>query len=137
MFDETLIAGARATRSRRIDGERLAFKIRLPWYRSVYLSCLNRTDIAVNGEPIADGAIAFRLYGTTYPFAELVNFDSVLWFVLDEAEILLTLPPAIAECDRYDIDLALFVRIPYHRGSTFQQVSTCRRTLPVAERVSL
>ena len=137
MFDETLIAGERVTRSHQVDGDRLAFKVRVPWYRSVYLSCLNRADITVNGEPIANGGVSFRLYGTTYPFAELVKNESVLWFVLDEAEILLALPPGMADCDRYDINLALFVRIPYHRGSTFQQVSTCQRALPVAERVSL
>ena len=136
MFDEVLIAGRRLTRTKRGAGRTLAFKVRLPWYRSIYLSCLNAIELSLDGRPQAVKDIAFRLYGTTYAFSDLVNHHSVLWFVLDQAEILVRQdsdPPG----EQCEVALTLFFRVPYHRASTFRQISTCKRTLQVEERISL
>lgn len=135
MFDEVLIAGDRLTRTRDAQSDWLSFKVRLPWYRSIYLSCLDRIELSFDGVAQDADAIFFKLYGTTYPFAALMDHHSVLWFVLDDAEILVRQQPGGMK--RVNVALTMFFRVPYHRASTFRQVSTCARELPVEERIAL
>jgi uncharacterized protein DUF6379 len=135
MFDEDLIAGQRLTRSTRGEKRFLSFKIRLPWYRSIYLSCFDRIELSMNGRPQAEEKIFFKLYGTTYRFSELTKHYSVLWFVLDQAELLVQHDSNLPS-DQCEIALTLFFRIPYHRHE-FRQVSTCTRALQLEERIAL
>jgi hypothetical protein len=135
MFDEDLIAGQRLTRSTRGETQFLSFKIRLPWYRSIYLSCFDRIELSVNGRPQAVENIFFTLYGTTHRFSELTKHHSVLWFVLDPAELVVQHDSNLPS-DRCEIALTLFFRIPYHRH-VFRQVSTCTRTLKLDDRIVL
>jgi hypothetical protein len=136
MFDEALIAGEHLTRAQRGANHALSFKIRLPWYRSLYLSCFDQIELSVNGEPQPQESIDFKLYGTTYRFTELVQHHSVLWFVLDPAELVVQ-HAADPPSDRCAIALTLSFRIPYHRAMPFRQVSTCTRALPIETRISL
>lgn len=136
MFDEVLIAGERLKRTRRDAGQFLSFKIRLPWYRSIYLSCVDGIELALDDKPQALENISLQLYGTTYRFSELTEHHSVLWFVLDQAEILVRQTADLTAQD-CQVALTLFFRIPYHRTMPFRQVSTCARSLRVEERVAL
>lgn len=136
MFDEVLIAGDRVTRSKRDVDHYISFKVRLPWYRSIYLSCVDGIELALDGEPHLAEDIFFKLYGTTYRFGDLVKHHSVLWFVLDQAEILVRQPSSKAP-DKCEVALTLFFKVPYHRASTFRQVSTCTRALQIEDRISL
>lgn len=136
MFDEVLIAGDRLRRTRRDGDPYVSFKIRLPWYRSLYLSCLDGVQLSLDGRPQALEDIFFRLYGTTYRYSDLRQHDAVLWFVLDQAEILVRQASNVSEGE-CEIALTLFLRIPYHRMSNFKQVSTCTRSLQIEERVPL
>jgi len=135
MFDEDLIAGQRLTRSTRGDNRFLSFKIRLPWYRSLYLSCFDRIELSMNGQPQNEENIFFKLNGTTYRFSELTKHHSVLWFVLDPAELLVQHDSNLPS-DQCEIALTLFFRIPYHRH-VFRQVGTCARALQLEDRIAL
>jgi hypothetical protein len=135
MFDEDLIASQRLTRSPRGEHRFLAFKIRLPWYRSLYLSCFDRIELSVNGSRQAEEDIFLKLYGTTYRFSDLTKHYSVLWFVLDPAELLIQHDSNLPS-DRCVIVLTLFFRIPYHRH-VFRQVSTCTSALQIEDRTAL
>jgi Domain of unknown function (DUF6379) len=135
MFDEDLIAGQRLTRLTRGENRFLSFKIRLPWYRSIYLSCFDRIELSLNGRPQAEEKIFFKLYGTTYGFSDLTKHYSVLWFVLDQAELMVQHDSNLPS-DQCKIALTVFFRIPYHRHE-FRQVSTCTRALQLEERIAL
>lgn len=138
MFDEVLIAGDRLTRTKMLEpvGDCITFKIRLPWYRSIYLSCLDQIELLIDGKRQSAEDIFFRLYGTTYAFADLSKHHAVLWFVLDQADILVRSASG-SDRDTSEIALTLHFRVPYHRASNFRQVSTCTRTLPIEKRISL
>lgn len=135
MFDEDLINGDRLKTYRSGASEQIAFKVRLPWYRSLYLSCLESANLTIDGVPVALERISFRLYGRTYKFDELKQFHEVLWFVLDAAEMIVEISHPLEE-GSYEILLTLFVRIPYHRSLNFKQMSTCTKSMRVERQVA-
>jgi hypothetical protein len=135
MFDEDLINGDGLKTYRSGASEQIAFKVRLPWYRSLYLSCLESANVSIGGAPIALEHISFRLYGRTYPFDDLKQFYEVLWFVLDAAEMIVEVPQPLAE-GSHEVILTLFVRIPYHRSLNFKQMSTCTKLMRVERQVA-
>jgi hypothetical protein len=143
MFDEVMITGQSARRKRIGIGEEISFSIRIPWYRSLYLSCFQKIDLRVGGVPKNADEVRFTLYGTTYSYADLKVHDTVNWFVLDEAEISLDCDPQFGESSEIAIDLTLYFRIPYHNrseileGKEYLQVGTCSRVLPIEERIAL
>lgn len=135
MFDQDLISGDRLTQQRTSSGERLVLKLRLPWYRSLWLSCLDNADLTIDGQAVPVEEISFRLYGQTHPFADLKNISSVSWFVLDAADLLIPINDALAD-GPHEVSLSLFFRIPYHRGNVFRQVSKCTKTMQYDERIA-
>lgn len=135
MFEESLISSSHLRQVRTGERTLAMFKVRLPWYRSLPLSCLDDATLSIDAERVPLDRISFRLYGTTYRFQELRQFPDVLWFVLDAAELLVDLPRPLAD-GSHSLSLSLFVRIPYHRGSNFRQISACSKSLLAKSRVS-
>jgi hypothetical protein len=128
MFDENLIADDAQISRPRDNRSRVSFKVRLPWYRSLYLSCLERACLSIDSIPIAPQQIYFRLQGHTYRFEDLAKLNEVEWFVLDAAQLIADVEPPL-EGGTHDVVLTLFIRIPYHRGSVFRQVSSCAKSM--------
>jgi hypothetical protein len=127
MFDELMLHGSEVALSH--DG--LHVPVRLPWYRSLPLSSIKRVDLVIDESPIHMDRIRLSLYGTSHTLEEVSNTDSVLWFVLDAAQ--LTVSGETIEAGSHRVDLAMTVRIPYgdadFRPMNFVQVSTCSKQM--------
>lgn len=131
MFDELMIHGDQARLGRR----GLSIPARLPWYRSLPLSSLERIDLAVDGVPVDPDRFRISLYGTSHSLAEAAQTPQVYWFVLDPADLIVADLGIAAGVHR--VGLAMTLRIPYgdpdFRPIRFTQVSTCTKDLAVLQ----
>jgi hypothetical protein len=64
--------------------------IRIPYYRSVYLSAIHSIELAVDGEPIAPEDIRIVVAGKTFTIAQMFEADSVRWGFGDPATLLVS-----------------------------------------------
>ncbi len=93
--------------------EGLAVSIQLPWYRSLWLSCVDTVAARVNGVDIPTDALRFELDGTTYSIAELPDQWDTLWFVADKPQVIIPLEHVPAAGDKVDVDVTLTLTLRY------------------------
>lgn len=130
MFDEQVIHGK--TMYPCDDGSgKIHFWVRLPWYRSLPLSCVERLEVAVDGKPADMGEISLSLYGSTHAAAELPALHSISWFVNDVATIYFRPGTPLASGD-HELDFFIGLRIPY-TDEPFPQVVSGKKILHLAE----
>lgn len=72
-------------------------KIRLPYYRGVYLSQVKPGSIVVDGEEIGKDHIRWRLGGTDYTWQEMLQARQVHWHPLEPATLLVDKPGGLAQ----------------------------------------
>jgi Domain of unknown function (DUF6379) len=90
----------------RVDPARL--DVRLNWYRSLPLSCVEAIELAIDGEPVPD--VRLRIHGFEGPVGELGQATGVWWPVLEAAELLL----GDVTSGEHEVDYAITLRIPYY-----------------------
>src|SRR5690349_16450101 len=89
------------------DG-RLFLLIRLPWYRSLPIACLESVHVTVDGAPLALGTV--RLPGFAGSIADAADSDAP-WDLRDRLEVALECPGQAGQT--YDVEASVAVRIPY------------------------
>jgi hypothetical protein len=78
-------------------------RVRLNWYRSLPLSCVEAIELTVDGRRVED--LAIRVNGYEGPVEDLPA--DVWWPVLEDAELL-------GDIGFGALDLAMTLRIPYY-----------------------
>jgi hypothetical protein len=63
------------------------FDIRVPYYRSIFLSAVHSLDVAVDGEAIAATDMRITVAGKTFSIAQMYEADSVRWGFGDAATL--------------------------------------------------
>lgn len=86
--------------------------VRLNWYRSVPLSCIERLEIALDGVPLDPERTSLELDGVRSPVRELAALDERWWHVLDTATVRIDLEDRPPE-GPHAVDLVIGTRIPY------------------------
>ena len=66
--------------------------IRIPYYRSVYLSAVHQLDLEVDGESVPPADIRIVVAGKTFTIAQMFEADSVRWGFGDPATLLVRKP---------------------------------------------
>lgn len=109
MFPERLIE-ADTLRST-ADGFRA--DVRLPWYRALPLSCVERIEVSVDGTPIPPVDIRLTL-GDADPLAiaDLASLTDTWWYVLDSATLSVASPTA-ARPGTHEVEVSMGLHIPY------------------------
>lgn len=130
MFDELMLADT-AVVAPHESGDRVALLgIRLPWYRSLPLSCIERLDLSINGQPQPVGSLSLRISDIYHSIESLAELFDVSWFVLDQATLRFPVPSGLA-CDVHTVSLTMLLRIPYTDPDfapfDYKQVATCER----------
>jgi hypothetical protein len=90
----------------------LLLGVRLNWYRSVPLSCVERLEIALDGVPLDPEHTTLELDGVRSPVRELNALDERWWHVLDTATVRIALEARPAD-GPHAVDLVIGTRIPY------------------------
>lgn len=93
--------------------EGLAVSIQLPWYRSLWLSCVDTVAAQVDGVDIDTDTLRFELGGTSYSIAELPDQWDTLWFVADKPQVIIPLDRVPEPGDTVDVDVTLTLTLRY------------------------
>lgn len=88
------------------------FRVRLSYYRGLYLSCIDKLQVHVDNELIKDEDIMFRIHKKDFTVAQLPYLISEFWNILEEAEIEIHKPGGLP-AGEHKIDLTLMLRSPY------------------------
>ena len=83
--------------------------VRLPWYRSRPLSCVESVAVAVDGRPAPVRSVAIP--GFTGTLADAAHRDDLAWDLRDPLTVTLDAATERGRTVRVDLDIA--VRIPY------------------------
>jgi hypothetical protein len=93
-----------------LTDDALELSVRLNWYRSLPLSCVEQLEVRLDGEPL--GPATLELAGVRRSIADLATADDTWWHVLDSARIRVPLG-AVPSTGRHEVELVLGSRIPY------------------------
>ena len=89
------------------DG-RLALAVRLPWYRSLPVSCLESVGVTVDRAPVAVCSVGVPGFAGS---VEDAAFSDVWWDLRDPLDVLLDAPARPG--DVLPLEVSVAVRIPY------------------------
>jgi hypothetical protein len=93
--------------------EGLAIAIKLPWYRSLWLSSVSDISVAVDGRAIRADALSVELAGQTYRVADLPDQWNVIWFIQDRLVVVAPLDEPPAPDQPVDVEVTIDIRLPY------------------------
>jgi hypothetical protein len=93
-----------------LTDDALELSVRLNWYGSLPLSCVEQLEIRLDGEVLAPATL--ELAGVRSPVADLATADDRWWHVLDSAHVRVPLDRAPG-AGRHEVELVLGSRIPY------------------------
>ena len=88
-------------------------QVRLDWYRSLPLSCVEQVRLSLDGEQVDAQAITFGINGGEYRLDELAALTDQVWFVLDSATIRVEQPGQVTSGKSYTIEAEMALRAPY------------------------
>ena len=98
--------------SARLEDGALVLAVRLNWYRSVPLSCVERLEVELDGVGLLPERTTLELGGVRSAVGDLTDRDETWWPVLDSATVRVELdtPPTGGP---HTVGLVLGTRIPY------------------------
>ena len=113
------------------DGESISFDIRIPWYRSLPLSCVEGLEVTIDGTAIAAGDVRIDFNGTTYALEDLPPLHEDWWQVTDAARVTVPRADEVVAEGSHEVDVTLALRIPYivEEGRRLVMHERCAKTL--------
>jgi hypothetical protein len=88
-------------------------RVRLTWYRSLQLSCVEKVRLALDGEWVNPEEIRFGINDHEYQLSELTDLVSEFWFVQDAAVLHIKQPGKVASGESHTIEVEIATRAPY------------------------
>ncbi|WP_433364612.1 C-glycoside deglycosidase beta subunit domain-containing protein [Actinoplanes sp. CA-142083] len=116
----------------RPDG--LGIAVKIPWYRSLWLSSVSDIAVTLDGAPIPAESLRAELGDRSYRIEELAEQSETLWFLQDRLVIVVPQDEPPAAGDEVDVEVSMTVRLPYMQiapGKYVTNHATNRRALAV------
>lgn len=110
MYEERLLAGLRIGPPAAEGAVRV--QMRLPWYRSLQLSCIEQLDLKIDGEVQPADRLQVVVNGDAHPLSDVAGMHESWWFVLDTIDLQVAARPPLSP-GIHRISVALKLRIPY------------------------
>jgi len=88
-------------------------KIRLLWYRSLPLSCIDHIQLSLDGQAIDPGFILFGINGHQYMLEQLADLVEEYWFIQDSAILSVKQAGVVVKGQSYTIGVDVAMRFPY------------------------
>ncbi|MCU1481842.1 MAG: flagellar biosynthesis protein [Subtercola sp.] len=138
MFESELVAGLRFAPRGPEDGSAVRVQLRLPWYRSLQLRCIERLELTIDGETLPEEGLTIVINGASHPLSEVQQSHEVWWFVLDLLEVELDSAQNVAP-GTHRVSATLALQIPYgdkdwRAGLDIKQLAECTKELTLAGR---
>ncbi|HCJ5524751.1 TPA: hypothetical protein NUW91_001966 [Klebsiella pneumoniae] len=113
MFDELMLSDTAILSNRKKNGlTEASLRLRLPWYRSLPISCIEKIELTIDGKPVRSDALTISVGDVYHTLEEASRLSEVSWFVLDQATAKFPVDPDLAP-GPHDVALNLVLRIPY------------------------
>jgi Domain of unknown function (DUF6379) len=106
MFSRHLVESAA------LNGRRLELSVRLNWYRSLPLSCVERLEVRLDDAPVD---VLLELDGGRWPVADLGRQNERWWHVRDSARLSAELAGEPGD-GPHTVEVLIGTRIPYLVG---------------------
>jgi hypothetical protein len=106
-------------------------RIRLSWYRSLPVSCIEKLRLALDGQWVEPDAIRFVVNSHEHRLDDLATLVEEYWFVQDPAILRVRQPDRVAAGETHTIETEIAVRFPYIRigsGGFLVNTNTCTST---------
>ncbi|MGP3533236.1 C-glycoside deglycosidase beta subunit domain-containing protein [Microbacterium sp. RD1] len=130
MFEDKLVTGLRLAPGGAADPA-LRIQLRLPWYRALPLACVEKLEVSLDGEPLAESGLTVVMNGARYGIDEFPSLREVWWFVLDVLELEFA-PGRVVAPGRHRVAASLGLLVPYGDGDWRPQLAI--RQLAVDEK---
>lgn len=110
--------------------------LRLPWYRALPLSCVERMAVRVDGQPVPEGDVTLTLAGEgPYTLPELAAHTDTYWYVLDSAQLSVKSDAATQPGEHaIDVDFGLYIPYLPVNGAPLKNLDSNSAILKVADR---
>lgn len=97
-----------------VDAKKLGyqFQIRLCFYRTLSLSCIEALSVKVDGIQINPDDISFQLNNKNFLIAELKDLFAEWWYVLDKATLLVSQFGGLLP-GKHELEVSTTIRGPY------------------------
>jgi hypothetical protein len=99
--------------SLRATADGYEIRVRLNWYRSLPLSCIEKVALSLDGQPVAADALRFGINGHSYRLDELPELVEEFWFVQDSAKLIVQQPGKVIRGKAHSLDVEIALRFPY------------------------
>lgn len=104
-------------------------EVRLNWYRSLPISCVETLRLSLDGEAVQPEQILFEINDHAYRLAELPEKIEEFWFVQDSAVLHVQQPDKVALGETHTVEAEIALRFPYIQiGPTRFLTNTTRCT---------
>lgn len=90
------------------------FKIRYPFWRGTYLSCIEKLEVVIDQEVLSQDNIFLTLNGKKFLLEQLKDFYKEYWYVLEDATVTVIKKGGITK-GLHEVSVTLQHRIPYER----------------------
>ena len=101
----------------------LAIALKVPWYRSLWLSSVSDVRVRVDGREVPRDELRAELGDRTYRIEELAEESEVLWFLQDRLVVLVPTAEPPAAGDTVDVEVSIEVRLPYMQIAPMRYVT--------------
>ena len=89
-----------------------SFNIRLGYYRGLFLSCIDKFEIKVDGKTVKDEDVTFSINGKEFCPYQLSDCISEFWLLTEPATIKVSKKDGL-EKGEHNIEVTLILRVPY------------------------
>ncbi len=112
--------------------------VRLNWYRSLPISCVEKVSLTLDGQPVDPGAICFEVNGKQFTLQEMEEGVEEFWFVQDTARVHVQDSGKIKPGEEHTIEAEIALRFPYIAvgPGKFLTIPTRCKTTQVAREAS-
>jgi hypothetical protein len=91
----------------------LGIAVKIPWYRSLWLSSVSDIAVTVDGAQVPRETLRAELGGRRYRIEELAEQSETLWFLQDRLVVVVPRDRPAAAGDQVDVEVSMAVRLPY------------------------
>jgi hypothetical protein len=108
-----------------------AFRVRLPSYRALPLSCIERIDLVVDGRPVDPARMTFILAGASWPVGALGALSNIWWWILDYADLFVAADERLP-AGPHEVEATIVTVEPYITAGRFSFFNGCAKRLACA-----
>ena len=87
--------------------------LRLMWYRSLPLSCIENIRLSLDGQPVDPGLLRLEVNGHSYRLEQLADRVEEFWYILDTAFLDVEQPGVVTRGENHRIEAEVTVHYPY------------------------